>query len=122
MYGGGLDRYDRPTNTFTHYRHDENAPHSLSENTAYALAQDPDGTLWVGTYGGLNHFDPQAGNFTRYLDDPADPLSLSGNLVAELRVDRDGNVWVGTDKSLRRWRLAMMMRSARQSSANATLP
>ena len=43
-YGGGLCRFDRPTETFTCYRHDPDDPGSLPDDIVPALAEDAEGT------------------------------------------------------------------------------
>ncbi len=97
LTGDGLERFDRATGTFTHFRNDPGDPRSLPDNRVYALAEDRRGDLWVGTYGGgLSRLDRSAGAFTTYRHDPADPASLAAPGVWALLEDREGDLWVGT--------------------------
>ena len=50
-FGGGLDAYDRETDTFTNLRNDPEDDNSLSANVVKVLFEDRDGVLWVGTFG-----------------------------------------------------------------------
>ncbi|MEX0598991.1 MAG: two-component regulator propeller domain-containing protein, partial [Rhodothermales bacterium] len=93
---GGLNRYDRATDSFTRYRHDPDDPESLSHPMTTSLVEDSEGMLWVGTHGGLVRFDPETETFTRYRHDPDDPNSLSHDQVRVLYEDRQGTLWVGT--------------------------
>jgi signal transduction histidine kinase/ligand-binding sensor domain-containing protein len=65
-----------------------------------ALAQTPDGYLWVGTEFGLLRFDG-----VRTVPWPeVSGLELPfGNNVYSLQVTRDGALWIGTAKGLVRW-------------------
>lgn len=91
----GLNRYDGYN--FKVFRHDENDPHSLSENTIRTLYLEATGTLWVGTWtGGLNRFDRATETFTAFQHDPGDPTSLSSNNVYSILQDAQGSLWVGT--------------------------
>lgn len=103
-YGGGLDRYDAASRSFTHFRNDPEDPASLGSDIVTSLVPDPDGTLWIGTFGGgLNHFDPDTGVFQRFEFDPTDDRSLSSNNVMLVARDNRGRVWVATyDSGLNR--------------------
>lgn len=91
----GLNRFDGYD--FVVYRANPANPQSLSNSYVTALAQSPDGTLWVGTYGGgLDRYDPTTGQFRNYRPDPNDPTSLSDDKVMALQVDRGGALWIGT--------------------------
>ncbi len=94
---GGLNLFDRKTETFTHFLHDPNNPKSLSHNAVRPIYKDRDGNLWIGTYGGgLNRFERATQTFARYLHNPSDPLSLSHNVIRVIYEDNAGTMWVGT--------------------------
>jgi signal transduction histidine kinase/ligand-binding sensor domain-containing protein len=57
----------------------------------YAIAQDVDGYLWIGTDAGLYRFDGSRFTAWERLGDPAVPRAA----VRSLWVARDGSVWVG---------------------------
>ena len=62
----------------------------LPSNTVYAIAQDTDGVLWVGTRNGLARFDGvQFRSWKEY------------GRVNALTVDRENRLWVGTTDGLR---------------------
>ena len=93
----GLDRFDKDTESFTHFRNHPNQEDSLSYNHVYALLEDRNGTLWVGTWGGgLNRFHHETGTFSRYLPDQNDPSSLSSGIIWDIHEDRRGRLWIGT--------------------------
>ena len=96
-WGGGLNRFDRANECFTHYINEPDNTHSLSHNEVRAICEDQSGKLWIGTKGGgLNKFDPYLGRFKHYRHDPENPFSLSGDEVMCLCADRGGRLWVGT--------------------------
>jgi len=68
---------------------DEGLPH----NSVNAVAQTPDGYLWVGTREGLARFDGV--RFT-VLDEKVSPF-LKQIWVSALLVTRDGSLWIGTE-------------------------
>ena len=95
---GGLDRWDRGSRTFTHFRNDPGDPTSLSSNRVRVIREDRQGMLWVGTDGGgLNRFDPARERFLRFAHNPSDPTSLSSDRVRAIFEDREGDLWIGTD-------------------------
>lgn len=97
--GGGVDRFDPVTETFTHFRHDPKNPRSLSSNSISkaGLLEDPQGALWVGTNdSGLNRLDPVTGAVTHFRHDPQNTNSLSSNNIESVYLDSDGALWIGT--------------------------
>jgi signal transduction histidine kinase/ligand-binding sensor domain-containing protein/CheY-like chemotaxis protein/HPt (histidine-containing phosphotransfer) domain-containing protein len=83
--GGGLLRYQ--AGKFTPYATQQGLPHDKVK----ALAEDAQGTLWVGTEAGLAQF--KDGKFTNY----AIQTGAARFAVSALRATRDGSLWVGTD-------------------------
>jgi len=100
-YGGGLNRFDRDSERFTHYDAEDfqNVTDEPEEfrNVIEAIGEHPPGVLWIATYGGgLVRFDPETETFTSYAPDPAD-LKFGGHeWISAMLVDRSGNVWIGT--------------------------
>ena len=74
------------TPRFVNYR----AADGLPSNTVYALVQDADGILWIGTRNGLASFDGvRFRNWKEY------------GRVNALAVDAEGRLWAGTSEGLR---------------------
>ena len=73
----------------------------LSQNSVFAVAQDQQGFIWVGTADGLCRYDGY--HFTVFRPDPNDSSSISNNLIRCIHVDKKGNVWVGTRDGLNRY-------------------
>ena len=67
----------------------------LPSSNINALAQDPQGYLWIASDDGLARFDGVDFRIWRHV--PDDPGSLPGNLVQALHVDARGRVWVGIE-------------------------
>ena len=67
-----------------------------TELGAWALIQDRDGSIWVGTEHGLLQLDAGRTRFVRYRSDPSDPESLPADWVLGLFEDREDGIWVGT--------------------------
>jgi len=66
----------------------------LSQSTIFAMIQDQQGYLWLGTIDGLNRYDGY--EFRVYVNDPSDINSISDNFISALYEDSDGFIWVGT--------------------------
>jgi two-component system sensor histidine kinase ChiS len=73
----------------------------LSEAQIWALFQDSQGFLWVGTANGLNKYDGYT--FTVYRHDPTNPASLSTSAIYAILEDSEGALWLGTDRGLERF-------------------
>lgn len=97
-YGYGLARVNRESATLTFYSLDGTGKDNTLQAGARAIAETPDGALWIGTTSsGILKLNRERTRFTRYRNDPADPNSLSGDQVHGLFLDREGNMWAGTN-------------------------
>jgi len=65
---------------------------NLPSSTVTAIAQTPDGYLWVGTYNGLARFD--GARFVTF--DPENTPELSQTRVQGLFLDANGTLWINT--------------------------
>jgi ligand-binding sensor domain-containing protein/signal transduction histidine kinase len=97
-YGKGLNKFDRGTEKFTHYKHDPSNPKSLSDNYVKAIYEDNFGNLWIATYGGgLDRLIQGTEEFEHFRHDSLDPNSLSDNTIRSVYEDRLGVLWLGTN-------------------------
>ena len=112
---GGLNRFDRASNSFVRYLHDAHDPQSLIDNRVDAVLEDSRGMFWVGTVGGVLHqMDQASGTFERFVFDVARMGAVSrpmGASLAEgcdvrscgginfLHEDPAGVLWVGINGS-----------------------
>ena len=71
-----------------------------------AIAQTPDGYLWLGTDGGLLRFD----GVTAAPWQPPANQSLPSNVILELIVARDGTLWIATDQGVASWKDGQLVR------------
>ncbi len=92
----GIDRFNPATGTFMHFRHQNNDPGSLVNDTVNVIIKDHEGILWIGTYGGLEKFDSKTNKFLHYTHKANDSSSLSCNVVRAIYEDKQGVIWVGT--------------------------
>ena len=60
--GGGLNRFDRATESFTHFMEYD----GLINNVVKAILNDNKGNLWLSTDGGISKFNTQTETFTSY--------------------------------------------------------
>lgn len=91
----GLERFDRATNTFTHYRHDPRDPDTLRHSRVYCLLESRRGDIWVGTAGGLHKMEARPGQPPRFklIQLSASPASTPIGAVLE---DLAGTLWISS--------------------------
>jgi len=68
----------------------------LPNQTIWAITQDHNGFIWLGTTQGLVRFDGQTIKTFNHL--PNNPYSISNNTVRSLLTTRSGQLWAGTYK------------------------
>lgn len=95
----GLNRYNSRTQNFTVFRR---SPRGESDNYN-DLAEDPEGALWLGSYGnGVVRFEPQSGRFTP-LRGRAEGETLGDARISSLLIDHTGALWAGTQNGIDRF-------------------
>jgi signal transduction histidine kinase/ligand-binding sensor domain-containing protein len=70
------------------------------KGSIYAIAQTPDGYLWIGTDFGLERFD----GVRSVPWQPPKGEHLPGGRIRSLLAERDGRLWIGTDEGLASWK------------------
>ncbi|MDJ0841165.1 MAG: two-component regulator propeller domain-containing protein [Acidobacteriota bacterium] len=76
-------------------------PSGSAGDTIYALANDSNGTLWLGTHEGLSAYDPEHGIVGHFRHEPSRGTSLSDDRVLCLAHDKD-ILWAGTYSGINR--------------------
>ncbi len=95
--GGGLNRFDPQTESFTYMLLDPENPESASNNIS-AIREDRSGVLWVGTWGGgLYQIETHSKRRSRYVHRQGDATSISQNNISVIYEDATGEIWIGTD-------------------------
>ncbi len=72
-----------------------NDPLSLPHNSIWSISPDPDGGIWVGTFGGKLTFVNFDDNRVDYRT--ASTGGLNNPIVSCFEEDKDGNIWIGTE-------------------------
>ncbi len=102
--GAGLARWNRATDTFTVYRHDNGSAQSIGSDLVRTLMVDSHDRIWIGTLdAGVDVFDPRSGRFDHLRQDLPGGRALVSNEIYALLEDRRGEVWVGTVAGVDRW-------------------
>ena len=87
-WDGGLNRFDRASQTFTHFRNDPADPASLSQDTVRSLFITSDDILFAGTAGGgLNLLDLKPNPFHYLRNEVGKPNTLGQNDVRAILQD-----------------------------------
>ena len=94
----GLCKLNSEKEKFTYFRFERQVTHGLSNASVWAIINDAQGTLWIGTYfGGIDLFNPKFSVFNFYGAYSNTPNSLSSPVVGRIIEDKIGNLWIGTD-------------------------
>jgi len=97
--GGGLNLFNRNTETFKKFSPEEN-PGIVSHQFIRTIYEDQNHLLWIGTYGGgIDTFDRKSGRVTHYSHEKNNKESLSCDLINIIYGDSKGNIWIGTERN-----------------------
>ncbi|MBN1117766.1 MAG: response regulator [Bacteroidales bacterium] len=105
----GINRFFTHTREFVNFSNDTTNPESLANNTVYNVIKDPDGNIWLGTWGGLDKMERIPGNYAdernaeyRFIHFTPDPNknSISSSVIADMDLSPDGILWLATNNGL----------------------
>jgi len=102
-YGGGLNKFNRSSETFEHFQINPLSPNSLSNNKVLSIYEDSDGLIWIGTSGGgLNKLDLNTMTFTNFdIED-----GLTSAVIYGILEDRKKGLWLSTDDGIFRFEIS----------------
>ena len=104
--GAGLARWDRATDTFTVFKHDDANPRSIASDSLRALLIDSQGRVWIGTLdAGVDVLDPKSGSVAHLRRGSSGTASLIDDRVYSLMEHAGREIWIGTEAGIDRWRL-----------------
>jgi len=95
-YGGGLNRFDPDTRTFSHIASVVTDPNSQLQDFLISVHADAKGNVWMGTDGGLHKYDPASGSFKLY----DQRHGLPNNIIYAIVEDDRGNLWMSHNRGL----------------------
>jgi signal transduction histidine kinase/ligand-binding sensor domain-containing protein len=95
---GGINRFDKVSETFEYILYDQTNDEGLNNNGIWCLHRDREGILWIGTSGGgINYYNSKEDRFKLFTNTGNGPRSLSYNFTGCFFEDHLGLIWIGTD-------------------------
>jgi len=103
--GGGVNRFDPHTESFTRFFPDQRNPNSLGGDRINHIFEDSQGRLWFtgGGLSGLSIYSPATNNFIRYRRDQAEPYRFEGDAVVAMSELPTGTFWMAATTRLVRF-------------------
>jgi signal transduction histidine kinase/ligand-binding sensor domain-containing protein len=101
-FGGGLNLYDRRTDSFRRFIYSPDDPHSLPSNRVKTMIESQDGNIWLGTEGkGTVIFDPNPEKrdnltFKRFDHPSLDTSDPDIFMIRSICEDLEGNIYIGS--------------------------
>lgn len=97
--GGGLNLFNKATNSFKAFKFNKNDTASIGENYIWDILEDSDSNIWIATSNGLSKMvDDNEGevSFINFRYDNEKKNSLKSNFVFAIHEDTKNELWVGT--------------------------
>ncbi len=93
---GGLNLYDRATNSFIHYTTDSSSAIRLNSNNVKCIIEDSQGMLWMSTPGSLEMLDLKNKKTISYIPPHLKDSTTENNVISVIFEDSRNNLWFGT--------------------------
>lgn len=93
---GGINLFDRNTQTFTAFKHEAVNNDGPAHNAIRKMIMTRSGEVWIGTQEGLSILNPQTRKFRNFQHRKANSKSLNQNSIYSIYQDINGSVWIGT--------------------------
>jgi signal transduction histidine kinase/ligand-binding sensor domain-containing protein/DNA-binding response OmpR family regulator len=91
--GGGLNRFDKRTHSFRHYKDNDENPF-LSFNNIKSLVMDKESNLWIGMFkGGIDRFNTKTGEVKHFKSDMGQN-SIRQNDIRKIVLEGDSLLWI----------------------------
>lgn len=99
-FGGGLNRFDFKSESFTWFTYDPVESNSIIDNDVICLFEDRSGIIWAGTHlgKGISKIVKHSTKFKLLQSSPIPGNGLNDNVVWSVCDDDSNNIWVGTYK------------------------
>ncbi|GGZ31255.1 hybrid sensor histidine kinase/response regulator [Echinicola pacifica] len=95
---GGINIIDKDSRTVQFINHEAENPHSLAQNSVYALFKDRSGVVWVGTFkNGINFYNEKLVRFPHIQHSLTSSRSLPYDDINCMVEDAQGNFYIGTN-------------------------
>jgi len=98
---GGLIKYEKSKKKFRHFMNNPQSTESICSNTIYAIYEDNEGYLWIGTRQGLEKFNPKTEKF----EHAGIGNELSKRSIFSVFPDTMGNFWMSSDIGIIRYNI-----------------
>ena len=98
--GGGLNCLNVETNIFTNILHDENDKNTICGNVIFAVYEDREQNLWIGTTTGLSKYNRETKSASNFYYNENNATSLCNDVIFDIIEDKLGNIWLGTYSGL----------------------
>lgn len=98
--GGGLDRFNTKSKSFSNFKSDPLNQNSLADNDVLSLCVDKSGIVWVGSHlgKGITKIQRNTTKFNLIGFQPNNPKYLNDGVVWAIHKDKSGLLWIGTYK------------------------
>ncbi len=107
-FGGGISRFDAKSETFTHFRYEENNPNSISDDFSWIMLLDNNKNLWFGTQSSglsiLSRENRHSNNFSFTHFDTKD--GMKSLTIYAITQDVYDDIWFSTNKGVSRYSMS----------------